>query len=358
MMNDKRITINDKRFAINGERLLGNDNRPVSLAGCLAALLLLLFLSGCDRRELTYYSTAEIRINADWSRANLDYEKKYGATVVFYPRNGGEPMIVLMGDRTSETVRLQEGTYDAVLFNRSFYDFSNLLFRGHETLETFEAYAARMETRIADQPYGTRSVITGNPEKIAAAVIRDIEVTEDMLGNYDNASLTREASGQLNFIPRELTRTLHVKLDINGVSNIRSVKCVISGVPSSLFLHDGSLGDAGHSQEFTLGDPVLHAGSFTDGYQETTVNVFGFDKNVPHKIRITALLVDGKTVVEQTVTGLEITEREDADGTLQLYIEGQAPETIPDVKPEGSMDSGFGAEVDEWGEEKNEDILL
>ena len=147
-------------------------------------------------------------------------------------------------------------------------------------------------------------------------------------------------------------------MNINGVSNIRSAKCVISGVPSSLFLHDGSPGDAGHSQEFTLGDPVLHAGSFTDGYQETTVNVFGFDKNVPHKIRITALLVDGKTVVEQTVTGLEITEREDADGTLQLYIDGQAPETIPDVKPEGSMDSGFGAEVDEWGEEKNEDILL
>ncbi len=325
------------------------------MPGCPSAATLPV---GCDRRELTYYSTAEIRINADWSQANLDYEKKYGATVVFYPRDGGEPMIVLMGDRTSETARLQEGTYDAVLFNRSFYDFSNLLFRGHETLETFEAYAARMETRIADQPYGTRSVITGNPEKIAAAVIRDIEVTEDMLGNYDNASLTRKASGQLNFIPRELTRTLHVKLNINGVSNIRSAKCVISGVPSSLFLHDGSPGDAGHSQEFTLGDPVLHAGSFTDGYQETTVNVFGFDKNVPHKIRITALLVDGKTVVEQTVTGLEITEREDADGTLQLYIDGQAPETIPDVKPEGSMDSGFGAEVDEWGEEKNEDILL
>ena len=143
-----------------------------------------------------------------------------------------------------------------------------------------------METRIAEQPYGTRSVITGNPEKIAAAVIRDIEVAEDMLGNYNNASLTREASGQLNFIPQELTRTLHVKLNINGVSNIRSVKCVIAEVPSSLFLHDGSPGDAGHSQEFTLGDPVLHAGSFTDGYQESTVNVFGFDKNVPHKIRI------------------------------------------------------------------------
>lgn len=43
---------------------------------------------------------------------------------------------------------------------------------------------------------------------------------------------------------------------------------------------------------------------------------------------------------------------------MQLYIDGQAPETIPDVKPEGSMDSGFGAEVDEWGKEKNEDILL
>ncbi|MCS3023009.1 DUF5119 domain-containing protein [Bacteroides xylanisolvens] len=65
-----------------------------------------------------------------------DKEQKYGATAVFYPRNGGEPKIFMMGDRSGDAVRLPMGVYDIIVFNRSFNDFSNIAFRGnsYETL--------------------------------------------------------------------------------------------------------------------------------------------------------------------------------------------------------------------------------
>lgn len=318
-----------------------------------------LLFSGCDRRDLAYYTTAEVTVTADWSRANMPYEDNYGSTVVFYPHDGGQPQVVLMGDRTAETARLQVGKYDAILFNRSFGDFGNLSFRGQETLETLEAYATRVETRTTKKTGNTRTVITDSPERMAVDVIRDFEVTEDMIGNYDDAALTRDnAAEHLHFTPCELTRTLQVRVDLKGAINIRSAKCTISGIPASVFLHNGMPGGGFITQEFTLGNPILDAGSPTDGYMEGTLNVFGFDKDIAHKIQITALLVDGVTVEEQTISNLEITEKDTGNGTFQLYIRAEAPETIPEVKPEGGADSSFDADVEDWEKDKEEDIIM
>lgn len=320
-----------------------------------------IFLFSCERRELIYYSTAEVTLTADWSRANLDYEESYGATVIFYPHDGSAPRVVLMGDRTYETARLPVGKYDAILFNRSFDDFGNIAFRGRETLATFEAYSTKVETKTVGQTKGTketREIITAPPERIASAVLRDFEVTEGMLGNYDGAATTRDIVDKLHFTPSEQTHSLPVRVSIRGVKNIRNAKCTVSGVSGSFFLGSGVPGNTTLTQEFGLGKPVLDAGSITDGYMESTVNIFGLDKEAPHEIRITALLVDGSTVVEQIISESHITEKEDGNGAIYFYIEATAPEVIPDVKEEGSTDSSFDASVDDWGEEENEEIVL
>lgn len=314
-------------------------------------------LCGCERREVTHeneYTVAEITVTADWSGANLDYENKYGSTLVFYPHDGGSYRQVLMGDRKGEKVRLSVGTYDVLLFNRSFNDFGNVAFRGHEALETFEVYSTKRETRAE----GAYEVIVASPERIAAAVYRDFEVTEDMIGNYTrDAGNVRSAPVLLPLTPLEVTRSLQVKVHIRGVSNVRSVKCTISGMPSSLFLSSGALGEEYITQEFALGNMELSSGSRTDGYVSNTITVFGFDGKRDHQVAIEALLVDGTTVVEQTLTGVTVTEK-DNNGIIGIYIEGSAPDVMPDVKPEGSSESGFDASVDGWGEEQEEDILM
>ena len=97
---------------------------------CLVLLCLVVLFTGCERRALTYYEVTELHILVDWSQSGLAAEEEnYGSTILFYPRDGGTPHIFQMGERTGETVRLPMGTYDAIIFNRSFNDFSNIAFR-------------------------------------------------------------------------------------------------------------------------------------------------------------------------------------------------------------------------------------
>lgn len=56
-------------------------------------LYLLFLLAGCERRELTYYNTAEITLTVDWSQSGLNNseEAAYGASAIFYPVDGESP---------------------------------------------------------------------------------------------------------------------------------------------------------------------------------------------------------------------------------------------------------------------------
>ena len=129
---------------------------------CLLCVSILLV--SCERRDLTYYEVSEITLTADWNDSGLDdKEQKYGATAVFYPRNGGEPKIFMMGDRSGDAVRLPMGVYDIIVFNRSFNDFSNIAFRGN-SYETLEAYARKVETRVDTKTRVETRTIISSPD--------------------------------------------------------------------------------------------------------------------------------------------------------------------------------------------------
>ena len=323
--------------------------------------LLLLFTTSCERREITYYMEAEVSITADWSRANLDHESDYGATAVFYPKAGGKPKTVLLGDRTQGKVRLPKGHYSVIIFNRSFNDFSGLAFKGTDKYNTLEAYTVKVESRVVTKTNETRDVIVNSPEKLASDAIEEFEITEEMLGNYSNTQLARGCTQDgcsLHFTPRELTQTVQVEVKVKGLHNVKQAHCTLSGVPTSVFLASGQTSEHTAIQEFALGNPVFDENSYTDGTITGTLNVFGFDSELPHDMDLKATLVDGKTVVEQTFKEVETSEKADETGIISLHISAETHETIPDVKPEDGAGSGFDAEVGEWGEEINSDIKI
>ena len=315
-----------------------------------------LCLTSCERRELTYYNESEITLTADWSKADLDEESGYGATAIFYPQDGGYPKVVLMGDRTQATVRLGRGMYDVILFNRSFEDFSTIAFCSKDAFETLEAYVRKVETRV-----DTR-VIVSSPEKLATAVVRGFEVTENMLGNYApaasraNTATCPEGAYKLYLEPVSLTQMAVTKLNIRGIHNVRQARCILNGIPLSVFLCDGHSGDASGRQEFAVGDPEFNDGSFTDGTLTGKLNIFGIGTGNVHNVELKTLLVDGQTVVNQELTDVTVEEKKGEGNTYILYIEASGLDPMPDVKPEGGGDSGFDADVEGWGEEKVEEI--
>lgn len=78
--------------------------------------------------------------------------------------------------------------------------------------------------------------------------------------------------------------------------------------------------------------------------------------NRSHTLTLKILLVDNKTVVEQTFNVFARNET-DEDGTLTFYIE-IVTDRLPDVKPEGDPDSGFDATVDEWGDPIDSEVPM
>ena len=325
----------------------------------------LVTFSGCDRRELTYYESAEITLTVDWSQSGLDDEEgaAHGATAVFYPTDGGEPKIFLMGNYSQEAVRLPEGVYDVIVFNRSFTDFSNIAFRGNEGYETLEAYSKNIETR-ADGKNGTRTV-TGSPEKLASVAVKGFTVTEDMLGNYSQTTYGKSAYSAtveddrcaLHLVPEKRTREVVAVIRVEGLNNIRSATCRLDGIAESVFLATGRGSGQTASQEFPLSHPVFDEGSPFNGTLTSTFNVFGVDFSESHHLHLEARLVDGKTVFTGDYDNVKVTEKDNGEGIITIYVEATT-DKIPDVKPEGGSGSGFDVDVDGWGDDVNTDVPI
>lgn len=319
-------------------------------------LFSLLLLASCNRRELTYYEVAEITLTADWSQSGLEGESDYGATAVFYPKDGEAPQIVLMGDRTHATTHLRKGHYSVIVFNRSFKDFGAIAFRGENSFHTFEAYAKQVENR------STTEVIVTSPEKLATCVIEEFEVTDNMLGNYTRQQPQSRsyATGEysLHFIPTELTNTVKVQINVDGLKNVKDATCRLGGIPASVLLHNGQCSENMITHEFSIGNPVFHEGSSTDGTLTGKINVFGFNEAHEHNMSLSTNLVDGKTKIEQTFDKVNVSKNTDETGAIYLHVEAKAPEPIPDVEPEKGPDSGFNADVDGWGKEEHTELPL
>lgn len=351
----------------------GSDNfkqKTVKTNFSLSVLLFLcLFFSACERRELTYYEVSEISIHVDWSQSGLDEEESnYGATLVFYPRGGGEPKVFLLGDRSGDRIRLPEGVYDAVLFNRSFDDFSNIAFRGNDVYATLEAYARQIETCWDGDTRTESRVIATSPNGLAAATVEDFRVTEEMLGNYSQTDYGRVKSAPaiegeksdpftIRFAPRKLTREVMVVLHVEGLSNIRSATCHIDGVAESVFLATGKTSATTITQEFTPTNSEFAPDSPFDGTLTGTFQVFGLNTDGDHRLHIDALLVDGKTHFTEDYDKVKVTEKDNGKGVLILHVDVSTGK-IPDVEPEGGSGSGFDVDVDGWGNDIHTEIPI
>ena len=327
----------------------------------LAGVFVLLLLSAaCERRELTYFEEAEINVEVDWSRSGLS-ESGYGATAMFYPADGGSPMKLLMGNREYTTVRLREGLYRVLVFNRSHDDFSTIAFNGNN-FYNFMAQAKQVDTRVYMETKVETRVIVDAPEELASDALEEFEVTETMLGNYKNKNAnpgckssadSRDAEETdpnryvIRFLPAKLTRKVLVEIRVPGMNNLRSAVGLIENVSEGVYPATGQPSAERVTQQFTFDKIEFDPGSPFDGTISGSCNVFGFDRSLPHRLTLETLLADGKTRTEETFdTTPEYILQENGDILIRIRLTARK---LPDVKPEGVPDSGFDVIVDEWG---------
>lgn len=344
---------------------------------------LVTLLSTACRRELeyNYHPFCEISVRVDWSA--LD-EKPTGMSVYLYPEDGSEPFVKLTNQVDEARISVREGIYNVLVINQSTSEFGSLRFRGMDRFETACAEAA---------PYSSTSHVgTGvvvEPEPLAAATLLRMEVTEQMVSDYQaqlKAEAGQAASRQvpsaatfrLTAVPLSLNATVHVQ--VSGIQNVRSARGRFSGMASGCWLSTGKPLATTATYQIDRWEVEHSDADYTRGILTGRFSTFGLvEEGISRQARAAAgdnllhldiLLVDNQTVVsalfpvgdriEELKEELSIRVEVGTEAGSTPPSEGQdnpnLPLPLPDVKPENGSSSGFDATVDDWGEEIDIDI--
>lgn len=371
--------------------------RPFLLS--LTALCLLVLLVACDRRELeyNYHPFCEITVRVDWSALT---ERPTGMSVYFYPEDGSEPIVKLTNQVDEARVSVREGTYNVLVFNQSPSEFGSITFQEMDRFSTAKVSATR--TPGGSEPHGAEEPEVYGPEPLAVATHLRLEVTEQMVTDYQaqvkaEATPSRQvpSAATLQLTARPLTFNATVHVHVSGIQNVRSVRGRFSGMASGCTLatgtplaatstyiveqwditHDdtdytqGTL--TGRFTTFGLVEEALStaAASVSTGRSATAASRGTERAATDNLLSLDILLVDNQTLVTALFPVGDRIEELKEELSIRVEVgtdtggtppEGQdnpqAPLPLPDVKPENGTSSGFDATVEDWGEETEIDI--
>lgn len=345
-------------------------NRIQPLISLLTVFLL--FLS-CERRPLVdpEYSVnyAEVTVEFDWELAGM---QPTGMTAIFYPTDGGTPLIHKTGDVVS-TVRLREGTYRVVGFNYSFDEFDGILFRGTETYETIEAYATPQKDVTTRG--GTRVTgVTAHPDILAVDRIENLEITQEMIRQTTEMVRSRNTRGAVTLAGTDTRAAAHVvltpvrvvapgyvKVHLKGLSYVRSARGVMTGLSSSYFLGGGQASPESCTMVFDFGTPTYNEGAKADGTVEGSFTTFGLlPEDAATRSQGRYGLLFSATLADKEQTSFEqyfdvtklIRQEVDVNLNILLRLDIEIGEVeVPEVEPED--EGAFDVNVGDWGEEEN-----
>ena len=185
--------------------------------------------------------------------------------------------------------------------------------------------------------------------------------TTHELFNKDNRSITSNAFSIGKLYPSNIIYTLHVKVHIKGIYNLRSVRASLDGLSEGYFLGLARPSAEKVAQLLEEWSVVQNPVDPTQGYIESSITCFGLpfghmghaEENM---FELQTLLVDNETVLKHQFLVGDIIERETEDSSLSLYLELRIDAPLPDVEPAGNSDGGFSAVVDDWGPEENVNV--
>ncbi len=335
----------------------------------LICMLIPLVTVSCDLRDLTYgyYALCNLKLVVNW---DLFGEIPSGMTAIFYPHDKNMDPIVYMTHSVSGTVvSLSKGTYDILLFNQSPGEFGTLNFRGLNRYETAEVYLLQSD-RTDDMSF--------QPEDLAVATMENFEVTDEMI-DETRLILSENGSGKDDVLtstsivltPKCVVTPGKVIMHIGGLHNLYSLESSISGVASNFL--PSTYASGGRETAHQLGPWKKQQGQ--NGLEQGVIECSFYSFGHPYmsltrpegvvltkdsasewgeaSINLTMLLVDNETMVDCSFKVGDHVRKVEEDGRLKLIIEIADKIELPETEPADDGWAGFGASVDDWGEEES-----
>lgn len=324
----------------------------------LLLLALLTVLCSCEYKDLCYDHShvVDLRVNYDWSQvANPDEANPDGMSAYFYGGNDQTTRGYYYGNRYDipgkfgGNIRIEWGDYQVLGYN---YDTEAILFRGTESIETYEAY-----TRLSSLEEGTqlqsRSGVVEMP-RAAGTDSQPVVLEPDMLwagtGEEDLNLVIGQENATVTIHPQQ--RVIHVTIILENVPNLQYTSQFggsLSGLAGGVYLASGRLNNELVIQSF----PISKIG---DNTLKAEFNAFGHcpeaDHGVAntHVLTIYAILADGsKWYFTEDVTDQIHDPQQNPDQyNIILHISD-----LPVPKPIVNG-SGFKPQVDGWDHEEIE----
>ena len=340
--------------------------RILNICLCIAVFI----ASSCTHKELCYHHphTASVQINADWT--GFDKERPTGMTVLLYSMVGDKVIEKQTNNTSYAVVDLLVGYYNSVVYNQSPDEYGSVIFNGMDKYYTAQVCAAGIDSKWY-KTRGEKEVLAETPEWIGTDRVEDIEITQRMVDitcekKLANMNVRDIAS---DFIvarhhPSNIIYTVNVKVHLKNVYNIKSARASLDGMAEGFMFSTGMTTDRKVTHLLENWRLVVDKEDPTQGYIEASITSFGLPcthrgLSTENGFNLSVLLVDSKTIVDYPFeVGDKFVVKKDEAGrdVLEYDIELWAGDPLPDVKPEGSGDDGFGAWVEDWGEEENFDF--
>lgn len=311
--------------------------------------LSILSLSSCHRRPLSEpcQDTIQIPVGTLWEKSEV---KAQNVTAYFYDNETGELIREHRFENIPQTIQsyvsLPFGSYSVVFHNEIREQIKNVSVRGYENIGTLEFFShtdPNAKTRAEGDTY------LKQPDPMATAIVRNVSIQP----GTDNKQLLGVVMDQKNSY---MYITVHVK----GLNNARMPALVdLRNVSSGYFVNSDQPSTVPSTIQFTMNNRTYDEGSATDGTISAIISLHGTlgdrmsvsgHTQKPVYLDMLFMLIDAdKTLVRQTidVTSL-ISFAKQVNGSVHLNLNLDLKDTLPEVVPEGSGDSGFGSDLEDW----------
>lgn len=309
----------------------------------------IVLLSACELRPLYVEGVTPVNVLVlpDWTQLGGNPS---GATICFYPEDGGAPHKFRTNSVTRANVQVPSGYYNVMVFNRAEDEFGTMSFTGIDALssarvvldEKIFSWIGRVDT-VGHTVYEPEDVVVGRLDhfKVCSlaereAAIRDNSQESDPAAVADSAKVT----------PRRVRYSGTISIRIDGIQNLRSVRSYLTGMNGSAYLAGRRAGDILCTHVLENWSVEHDESDHTKGWLRGRFYCFGLPgQDEPNnRLFLQLLLVDNKTVI-QDIRNVAVIQNDD-ERSDKIVIEDAI--ILPDVKPEAKGESGFDVDVTGW----------
>ena len=193
----------------------------------LALWLVVITLSGCENKELCidHPHGVPVRVEADWSKFS---DLPVNMSLLFYPQNSDDVIIVHNYNPHTATTKLPVNVYDVVVFNELMGDLGGVDFYNMERFETAQVYLSDKKNIKS----GSEDMVVSDPECVGIDVIRNFEITQQMLETYRNQKKLGQPTDEtlLEVTPKDVVYEVEVKMPVKGLKYVHKLECTLSGM--------------------------------------------------------------------------------------------------------------------------------